>query len=192
MSGVAINLDNSVGYHSESGVVPLSTADNSKNAEPSILASLSDMHRMTKAGISFGILSMVERKQFYKEAVDEVLSCPTGNISAAEAARKVALVYGITIADYDSAKIKVTVYSRLRAARAMNEFVVDVPIEPSVIVATANNGHEARDAKRRRAGVASAVAKNSVNEDGVNTLPSFKLQKPFKGAKKHLEYQEIL
>ncbi len=34
--------------------------------------------------------------------------------------------------------------------------------------------------------------KNSVNEDGVDTLPSSKLQKPFKGAISHLEYQEIL
>jgi hypothetical protein len=73
---------------------------------------------------------MVERKQFYMEVVDEVLSCPTGNLSASEAARKVALVCGIIIADCDNAKIKVTVYSRLRAARAMNDFIVDVPIEP--------------------------------------------------------------
>ena len=192
MSGVAINLGSSVGCHSESGVVPLSTADNSKNAEPSILASLSDRHRMTKAGISFGVLSMIERKQFYMEAVDEVLSCPTGNLSAAEAARKVALVYGITIADCDSAKIKVTVYSRLRAARAMNEFVVDVPIEPSAIVATANNGHEARGAKRRRAGAESAKTKFKARGDDDGMLPSSKLHRPFKGASSHLDYQEAL
>jgi hypothetical protein len=43
-------------------VVPPSTADNLKNAEPSIIALLSDMHRMTKAGNSYGKLYMVERK----------------------------------------------------------------------------------------------------------------------------------
>ena len=64
MSGVAINLGSFVGCHSGSSVVPLSTTENSKNAEPSILASLSDMHRKTKAGINFGYLSMVKRKQF--------------------------------------------------------------------------------------------------------------------------------
>jgi hypothetical protein len=141
MSGVAINLGSFVGCHRESGVVPLSTAENSKNAEPSILASLSDKHRMTIAGISFGIFSMFERKQFYMEVVDEVLSCPTRNLIASEAARRVALVYGINIADCDSAKIKVTLYSRLRAAIAMNDFVVDVPIESSTNTAIANNGH---------------------------------------------------
>ena len=57
-----MNPGSSVACHSGSGVVPLSTADNLKNAELSILASLSDMHRMTKAGIRFGKLSMVERK----------------------------------------------------------------------------------------------------------------------------------
>ncbi len=72
--------------------VTLSTAENTKNVEPSILASLSDMHRMTKAGISFGYLSIVERKQFYIEAADDVLSCPTGNLIASEAARRVAMV----------------------------------------------------------------------------------------------------
>ncbi len=61
MSGVASNLGSFVGCDGGSGVVPLSTAENSKNAEPSILESLSDMHRVTKAGIIFGYLSMVER-----------------------------------------------------------------------------------------------------------------------------------
>ena len=87
-----MNPGSSVACHIGSGVVPLSTADNLKNAELSLLASLSDRHRMTKAGISFGFLSMVERKQFYKEAVDQVLSCQTGNLSASEAARRVALM----------------------------------------------------------------------------------------------------
>jgi len=60
------------------------------------------------------------------------------------------------------------------------------------VLVTANIGHEARGAKRRRAGVASVVAKKSVSEDGLYTLPSSKLHMSFKGAISHLEYQEIL
>ena len=45
-----MNSSSFVACHSGSGVVPLSTADNLKNAELSILASLSDICRMTKAG----------------------------------------------------------------------------------------------------------------------------------------------
>ena len=59
-----MNPGSSGACHSGSGVVPMWTADNLKNAELSILASLSDRHRMTKAGISFGKLCMVERKKF--------------------------------------------------------------------------------------------------------------------------------
>jgi len=59
MSGVSINLGGGVGCSSGSGVVPMSTVDNKKNAKPSILALLSDMHRITKAGISFGKLSIM-------------------------------------------------------------------------------------------------------------------------------------
>jgi len=61
-------------------------------------------------------------------------------------------VYNINIADFDKAKMTIIVNNRLRAARAMNDFVVDVPIEPSADIATANIGHEARGTKRRRAG----------------------------------------
>ncbi len=71
MSGVAINPGNYVGCHSGSGVVPMSTAENSKNAEPSILASLNS------PGSIFRYLTMVEGKQFYIEVVNAVLSCPT-------------------------------------------------------------------------------------------------------------------
>ncbi len=101
-------------------------------------------------------------------------------------------MYGINIAECDKAKIRVAMSNRLRSARAIAGFVVDVTSEPADIDATANIGHEARGAKRRRAGVASATAKKNVNEDDVNTLPSSKLLKPFKGAISHLEYQEIL
>ena len=75
------------------------------------------MHRITKTGICFRKLPMVEMKQFYNEAVDEVLSCPTRNLSAANAARRVAFVYNINILECDKAKIEMTVYSRLRAAK---------------------------------------------------------------------------
>ena len=179
MSGVIMNPGSSVGCHSGSGVVPLSTADNLKNAEPSILASLSDRHRMTKAGISFGTLSMVERKQFYKEAVDQVSSCQTGNLSAAEAARRVALMYAINILECDKAKIKVTVYSRLRAAKLMDDIVVVVPVIPSEPVdsATANIGQEARGAKRRRAGVDGGKTRCQARVDAGDILPSSKLQR---------------
>ncbi len=88
MSGVAINLGNFVGCcvllkH----VWCCAPVDGRKleKCEPSILASLSDKHRMTKAGISFGILPMVEGNQFYMEDVDEVLSFPIENFNASEA-----------------------------------------------------------------------------------------------------------
>ena len=61
-----MNPGSFVACHGDRGVVPMSTANNLKNAELSILASLSERHRMTKTGISFGKLSMVERKQFTK------------------------------------------------------------------------------------------------------------------------------
>ncbi len=89
MSGVSLNLGVTAGCSSGSGVVPMSKADNFENAEPSILALLSDKHRITKAGICFRKLSMVERKQFYKDADDQVLSYQTGNLIALEAAHRV-------------------------------------------------------------------------------------------------------
>jgi hypothetical protein len=156
MSGVSINLDGTVGCLSGSGVVPMSTADNFENAEPSILASPGDMHRITKAGISFGKLSMVERKQFHKESVDQALSCKTGDLSASEAARRVALMYNINIVECDKAKIKVTVYSRIRASKALDDIDVVVPSEP-VVATTANIGHAAMGAKRRPAGADGAI-----------------------------------
>ena len=82
MSGVAINASSSARRYSESVVVPMLTADNLQNAEPPILASLSDMHhKQTKTGISFCIVFMVERKHLYSEAVDQVLTCSTGNLN---------------------------------------------------------------------------------------------------------------
>ena len=53
MSGVDVSFDGSAGPHIESEVMPLSTTDKLQNAEPSILASLSDKQRLPWAGISF-------------------------------------------------------------------------------------------------------------------------------------------
>jgi len=64
MSGIDVSFDGSTGPRNESEVMPLATANKLQNAEPSILALLSDSHRLTKAGISFAKLSMIERKQF--------------------------------------------------------------------------------------------------------------------------------
>jgi hypothetical protein len=172
--------------------MPLSTADKLPNAEPSILASLSERHCFTKAGISFNKLSMIERKQFYKEAVDHVSNYPTGNLSASEATRRVAMLYNINIPDCDRAKIRVTVCSRLRASKAMGEFVADLPIETAADNATANNGHATRDAKRRRAGSDGAKTRDAARDNSGDMLPSFKKHRPFKGASSHLSYQEIL
>ncbi len=67
MSGDAINPGSSVGCHNGSGVVPLSTTDNFRNAEPSIIASLSDRHRMTKVGMNFGKLSMAKLEALVRQ-----------------------------------------------------------------------------------------------------------------------------
>ena len=66
---------------------------------------------------------MVERKQFYKEDVDQVLSYQAGNLSASEVPRRVALMYDINTLECDKAKIKVTIHSRLRAAKSMDNIV---------------------------------------------------------------------
>ncbi len=60
MSGVALNLDGSAWHHNESGVIPMSTADNLPTIEPSLLASLTDIHRITKSGIYMNMLSKKE------------------------------------------------------------------------------------------------------------------------------------
>jgi len=133
---------------------------------------------------------MVERNQFYEEAVDQVLSCQTGNLSASEAARRVALMYDINILECDKAKIKVTIYSRIRAAKSMDDVVVVVPSEPvDVGAATTNIGHEARGAKRRRAGADGGKTRCQARADAGDMLPSSKLHRQFKGTSSHLDYQ---
>jgi hypothetical protein len=81
MSGVAYNLDGSAWHRNESGVILISTADNLPAAQPSLLASLRDRHRITRSVICMNMLSITERKQFYNEAVDLVLKYQTGNLS---------------------------------------------------------------------------------------------------------------
>ena len=175
MSGVAFNLDGSARHHRDSGVIPMSTADNLPDVQPSLLALLRDRHRITNSEIYMNMLSIIERKQFYNKAFDLVLKFPTRNLSGHEAARRAARVCGINIAECDKAKIRVVMSNCLNSSRKIAVFVADVTSEPTDVVSTASIGHEARGAKRRRAGVASAVAQNSVNEDGANTLPSSKL-----------------
>ena len=73
---------------------------------------------------------ITERKQFYNEAVDLVLKCPTGILSGHEEARPIAMVYGINIAECDKATIRVTMSNRLISAKTIAGFVADVTSEP--------------------------------------------------------------
>ncbi len=134
MSGVASSLDGSAWHNSESGGIPMSTADNLPIAQQSLLASLRNKHRITKSGIYLNTLSITEMKQFYKEAVDLVLNCPTGNLSGLEATRRVAMVYGINIAECDKTKIRMAMNNRLRSSRTIARFFVDVTSEPTYYI----------------------------------------------------------
>jgi hypothetical protein len=100
-------------------------------------------------------------------------------------------MHNIHIVECDKAKIKVTVYSIIRVAKAMDDIGVVVPSEP-VVAATANIGHEARGAKRRRAGTDGAKTRCQARVHAGDMLPSSKLQRPFKGTSSHLDYQEVL
>ncbi len=176
MSGVPFSLDVSARQYSESGVMPLSTAGNMQNAEPLLIVSLREIHRITKTRIYMDMLSIKERKHFYNETVELVLECPTRNLIAPnEAPRRVAMLYDINIAECDRAKIRVKTSNYLRAAKMIAGLLDDIPSEPTDVDATANNGHETRGAKRRRECIASVVAKKSVADDGIDTLPSSKL-----------------
>ena len=66
-----------------------------------------------------------------------------------------------------------------------------LPSEPIANDTTVDNGQEARGAKRRCAAVTSAIAHQSVADDGVGTLTSSKLHRPFKCLLSHLSYHEI-
>ena len=169
------------------------TGDNVDNADVSILVSLSARHRVTKAGFKFSQLSLVERKQFYAEAVNHVTASPTGNLTAMEAACRVASMYNIVIQNCDRGRIKTTVNSRLITARSLLGHVDGVSSEQPVSSTTAidNSGQKSRGEKRRRAPVVRAAAGN-VDDADVCTLPSTKQQRQFKGASSHLEYQEAI
>jgi hypothetical protein len=102
-------------------------------------------------------------------------------------------VYNINMLECDKTKIKVIFYSLLTAAKQMDAFDVVVPAEPNVDVTTANNGHEARGKKRRRAGRESARTHCQARINVGDMLPSSsKLQRSFKVASSHLDYQEVL
>ena len=158
----------------------------SLHADQSLLATLLTRHRKMKGGVKFGQLDLPEKKQFYDEAAEQVLKCPTGNLSAIEAGDRVALMYGISIARADRSKISATVNNRLKSAKALKAVTEGFP-QPTAKHVPAATTHEARGEKRRR-----AANSRSRDVDDNDKLPSSKLQRPFKGAPSHLEYQQIM
>ena len=190
MSGVADVLDGIMPPRREVAVSPPSTLEIFEIVETSMLASLSERHRITKAGLKFADLTNKERKQFYKEAVDHVVNCPTANLTAFEAAMRVAMLYNIVVADCDRGRIKTTVNSRLVAAKEIKNLAASIPSDaPSI----ANDVVVHAGEKRRRAATARhAAARQNADDDDKRQLPSCKLQRPFKGAVSHLYYQECL
>jgi len=67
----------------------------------SLMASLGDRHRITKDGVKFNVQKPIEVKLFYLEASGHVLNCETGNLTAMEAASRVAMMYNINVTDID-------------------------------------------------------------------------------------------
>jgi len=92
---------------------PPSTLANFEIVETSIIASLSERQRITKAGLKFADLINKERKPIYKEVVDHFVDCPTANLTASEAIVRAAILYNIVVAYCDRKRIKTTVNSRL-------------------------------------------------------------------------------
>jgi len=135
MSGVADVLDGVTRPRRKVAVSPPATLENFEIAETSILASLSERHRITKAGIKFVDLNNKERKQLYKEVVDHVVDCPTENLIAFEASKCVALSYIIVVTDRDRERIKTTVNSRLVAARVFKNLSTSIPsLAPAIAI----------------------------------------------------------
>ena len=155
-----------------------------------MLASLSERHRLTKAGLKLAHLTSKEKKQFYEEAVNHVLNCPTANLTAFEAAMRVAMLYNIVVANCDRGRIKTTVNSRLVAAKEIKNLDASIPSEaPAIAKDVVLHVGE----KRRRATSARHVAaRQSVDDDDQKQLPSCKRQRPFKGAVSHLYYQKCI
>ena len=165
MSGVADVRDCVMRPRREVAVPSPSTLENFEIVETSILASLSERQRITKAGLKFADLTSKERKQFYKEAVDHVIDCPTANLTAFEAAMRVAMLYNIVVADCDRGRIKTTVNSRLVAAKEINNLDASIPSEaPSI----ANDVVLHVGEKRRRATSARHVAARQSVDGGDN------------------------
>ena len=116
--------------------VPLSLPSTIKNleiTETSILASLSERHRITKSRIKFDDLTIKDRKQFYKEVVDHVVGCSTKNLTMFKAAMRVALSYKIVVANCDRGSFKTIAKSRLAAAKAFNYLFASIPSEAHAI-----------------------------------------------------------
>jgi hypothetical protein len=192
MSGVADVVDGLTTPRREVVVSPPSTLENFEIVETSImLASLSETHRITKAGLKFADLTTSkEKKQFYKEVVNHVLNCPTANLTPFEAAMRVAMLYNIVIANCARGRIKTTVNSRLVAAKEIKNLATSIPSEvPAIASDVVLHGGE----KRRRAASARHVAaRQNVDDDNKKHLPSCKRQRPFKGVVSHLYYQECI
>jgi hypothetical protein len=113
------------------------TADNVQVVDPSILASLSDRHRITKGGVKFNQLTIAERKQFYHEAVQEILAFVSRNLIANAGAYRVASAYNIRIVTCARGRIKLSVNNRLEAARALIGHVNSLASSETVATPTA-------------------------------------------------------
>ena len=129
MRGVADVRDCLMMPRREVAVSPPSTLEHFEIGETSILSSLSQRHRITKAGLRFADLTRKETKQSYKEVVDHVVVCPIANLTAFEAAMRVAILYKIVVVDCDDGMIKRTVNLRLVAAKHLNNPSTSSPFE---------------------------------------------------------------
>ena len=145
MSGVADVRDCLMRPRREVAVSPPSTLKKIEIVETSIFASLSEGHRITKAGNKFADLKSKERKRFYKEDVDHVVDCPTTHLTAFDAAMRVAILHKIVVVDCDRGRIKTTVNSTLVATDHLNKLSI------SEAHATANDVVLHSDEKRSRA-----------------------------------------
>jgi hypothetical protein len=109
MSGVDGIMIGSTSPPSERETSPTTTADSIQVVDNSILSSLSDRYCITKEGVKFNHLTVKERKQFYHEVVQEILSCVSRNLTANVGAYRVASAYNISILNCDRGRIKPSV-----------------------------------------------------------------------------------
>ena len=119
MSGVEIIPVGSKGRRCKHATSTPTTED---VVQKSLLASLGDKHRMTKGGVKFNVLKPIEVQQFYQEAVVHVLNCGTGNLTAMEAASRVAMMYNINVADIDRPRIKGSVNNHLKRSQSFQAY----------------------------------------------------------------------